>query len=94
MQISVTNWAGSDVNPSSINAISRENPVMSRPCSAVEPFREPVHAFDDRHILRTCLIVLVAHGAVGGAAFGIGIPGRMGQMAGRHGEYGVSAMLY
>ena len=59
-----------------------------------EPFREPVHAFDDRHILRTCLIVLVAHGAVGGAAFGIGIPGRMGQMAGRHGEYGVSAMLY
>lgn len=53
-----------------------------------------MHAFDDRHILRTCLIVLVAHGAVGGAAFGIGIPGRMGQMAGRHGEYGVSAMLY
>ena len=34
-------------------------PGEGDPCHRhAEPFREPVHAFDDRHILRTCLIVL------------------------------------
>ena len=78
----------------SASMTSSTRSVFEQPTIGAVTFREPVHAFDDRHILRTCLIVLVAHGAVGGAAFGIGIPGRMGQMAGRHGEYGVSAMLY
>lgn len=47
-----------------------------------------MHALDDGHILRLRLIILVAHGAISGAAGGIRIPCRACQMSGSHGRVG------
>lgn len=46
------------------------------------------HTFDDGHVLGLRLIILVAHGAVSGAAGGIRIPCRACQMSGSHRRVG------